>query len=230
MTKHAVKATPHFTIGDKNVEVAAALQKGLDVDGRFVLAEGVPKVSLKGATLMLGIALAYSPPGRAAEDGAFRIVNIVPGEYRIATSGLPPGLYVKEIRYNGGRVEGTVTLNGSAMAQQFVVELGDRPAAVTGIVKQGDDPADGAWVILEKWPSQAGNYWNRRPVAADENGKFQFTGLAPGEYRVIAVAREDRMRLEEPGVWERLVSGGQKVTLDAGGFQNLTLAPAGPGR
>ncbi len=219
-----------FTIGDKNVEVAASLQKGLDVDGKFVLAEGVPKASVRGATLMLGIALAYSPPGRAAEDGAFRIVNIVPAEYRISTTGLPAGLYVKEIRYNGSRVESTVTLNGSALAQQIVVELADRPAAVTGVVKQGDNPADGAWVVLEKWPSQTGNYWNRRPVAADENGKFQFTGLAPGEYRVFAVAREDRMRLEEPGAWERFVSAGRKITLDAGGFQNLTLAPAGPGR
>jgi hypothetical protein len=214
----------------KNVEISAAFDKGLNIDGKFVLSEGAPKVPLNRAVLGLSRALAYSPPGYAADDGAFRIVNIIPGEYRITVGNVPPGLYVKEIRYNGARVQDSLTLNASALAQSIVVELSDKPASVTGAVKQGDRTVEKAWVVLQKWPLQPNVYWNRRPVAAGEDGKFQFTGLAPGEYRIFAVLADDRPRLEEPGIWERLLSAGQKLALGAGGFENLTLAPADPGR
>jgi hypothetical protein len=219
-----------IVVTQKDVEVTGAFEKGLVIDGKFVLSEGVPKMPLKGAVIAFGRALTYSPSGRAGDDGTFRIVNIAPGDSRIVVGNVPPGLYVKGIRYNGGRVQDSVTLNGSALAQSVVIELSDKPASITGAVKQGDRAVEKAWVVLQKWPMPLDAPWTRRPTAAGEDGNFQFTGLAPGEYHIFAISPEDRLRLEEPGMWERLASAGQKISLGPAGFENVSLTPADPGR
>src|SRR4030095_1319590 len=53
-------------------------------------------VSLGDSTSFLGAAQAQSqPPG---SDGTFKVDNVLPGDYRVNVTGMPPGYYLKSVR------------------------------------------------------------------------------------------------------------------------------------
>jgi len=81
-----------------------------------------------------------------------------------------------------------------------------------------------AQAVLVKWPlSNEDVFLSLRSTAADDDGKFQFAGLAPGEYRILAVVPESVEKLDEPHVLEQLLSRADRVTLTAGVTENLAL-------
>ncbi len=66
-------------------------------------------------------------------------------------------------------------------------ELGSDPGSLHGAVTVDQNPAVGAMVFLEPWDGEqhkrAGDV---RTARSDVHGRYQFHGLAPGEYRVMA--------------------------------------------
>jgi hypothetical protein len=85
--------------------------------------------------------------------------------------------------------------------------------------------------VLLKWPvSIEDAFLSAKTTEADEGGKFHFAGLAPGEYRILAVMPETAELLDEPHELERLLSGAETVTLSASVTQNQTLRVTDPGR
>jgi hypothetical protein len=59
---------------------------------------------------------------------------------------------------------------------------------------------------------------SERP-AGDDQGRFQISGLAPGEYRVIALTRN----IMNTQVSNRLLMRAEKVILERGGSQSVSL-------
>jgi hypothetical protein len=57
---------------------------------------------------------------------------------------------------------------------------------------------------------------------ADDQGRFQIGGLAPGDYRVFALTEDLRRRLgtEE---FARLLNRAEKVTVERGSSQSVSL-------
>jgi hypothetical protein len=151
---------------------------------------------------------------------------------RIVVSDLPANFDVKEIRYNAGAVtDNLVALNANAPVHVLEIVIDDKPARIDGAVADGDKPVARALVILLKWPVSIEDVFpSVRSTAADEDGRFQFAGLAPGEYRLLAVAQERAENLDEPHVLEQLLSAANRITLTAGATQNQTLRVTDPGR
>lgn len=69
-----------------------------------------------------------------------------------------------------------------------------------------------------------------RHIAADVDGKFQITGIVPGEYRLFAVAAKDRAQAEQPAPWQRLVSRAEKLALARGASRDLVIQVSDPAR
>jgi hypothetical protein len=67
-----------------------------------------------------------------------------------------------------------------------------------------------------------------KAMTGGDDGSFRFAGLAPGEYRILAVPLETKDKLDEPGVLERLFVGALKITLDRGDSQNVQVKPVDP--
>ena len=93
-----------------------------------------------------------------------------------------------------------------------------------GVVTERDNPVPNPYLILAKWPLPGGDspYYPQR-IAGDEKGRFQFTGLAPGEYRIVAVRSRQEDDDREPGALERALAVARKIELGPSGSEDVTI-------
>ena len=207
------RASLPFVIEDKNIEVKSVLARGVDIDLRIVPDEGSRKADWSGVRLLLhprGRA-PYLPeiPGSPDREGRLRLVNVEARDYDLRFSDLPPGFYISEVRYNGAVMPfSTLTVNGSAMAHRIEVAVDDKPAAVAGETRPGSR------VVLARWPINTPDPRScLLTTDAGEDGKYQFSNLAPVEYRLFAIAAEAVPQLERPGVLDRMLLSARRLTL-----------------
>jgi hypothetical protein len=139
--------------------------------------------------------------------------------------GLPAKYYVKEIRYNG-RVAEEGFINATADAQMEIV-IDDKAAGVTGSVVSGDTLVEDGLVAAMRWPLPAAEDFNdtqfESGVVRIRQGKFQFMGLAPGDYRIAAVPLSERSRLRDWNGLNQLLGGVETTRLGPSEARTLTL-------
>jgi hypothetical protein len=221
-------ASVAFSIIKENLEITAPLTPGVTVDAAFVPAEGAKppdfaklKISLNSVDHVGFPADPMNVPADA--DGKVRLEYVRALGHRVFLSGLGPGSYVKEMRYNGIPVSGDIVpLDIAASTHSLVIVIDDKPGAILGAVTSRDKPVPQAFVIARKWPPNGGqNMFDWARARGDDNGNFQMTGLGPGEYRIIA------LRSMTPDITfatvEQALAAGKKVEIGHGGFQNMKL-------
>jgi hypothetical protein len=213
-TKVAPRATVSvpITITSKNVETVAALSRGIAVEGKVVMEDGATAPEFGKITIGLdpvwGVRFADSMnPLKPGEKGEFRAANVAETEHRVMINGVPATHYVKEIRYNGIAVrDGIVPLDQPAMGHALTIVLDDKPASITGTT------TGGATVLVYRWPPPANQVL--LPVGrgtADEQGRFQVGGLAPGEYRAVALLTTEDEYSRQPQSLERALEAAKKI-------------------
>jgi hypothetical protein len=232
-------ATQQVEVKDKPVQVTMEMSKGVSLSGQVIPAEGAKLAGLdkllvvNASTMFAGISLgiANQPPDAS---GRFVLINLTPGRIQI----LPyltnrTGYYVQSIRFNGQVIPNGVfdLLPGSSGTIEVVVD--DKPASITASLMDGDKPYQDkfAAVGLLKWPATSTGSgfpllnqvtWSNG-VNPEGSSVVQVTGVAPGEYRAFALRRDDRPKLQDPGVLERVATRSEKVVLEGGGSQSITL-------
>ena len=217
-----------FSIVNENIEVTAALTPGVTVDGVFLAAEGAKlpdltktKVSLFASDLVgtMGSSLPVSP----APDGKFRIEGVPLVDQMVWISGLGPGNYVKEIRYNGVRVGADiVALESGDPTRTLAIVIDDKPGVIAGAVMSGDKPVSRPFVIARRWPPSIGSSrFGLATARGDDAGRFRIAGLAPGEYHLIALRSIDQPPSET--ALEPALSAAKKIEVGPNGLQNVTL-------
>ena len=132
-------------------------------------------------------------PRRAAEDRPkLDSVRPPPGRWEFALDPLP-ALYASGFQTNGipvpGRADGwneDMIVSGVGVnTVKFV--LSNSPGSVHGAVTLGTQQALGAPVFLEYSEIEpARRFKEPFVVRTDTRGQYQFSGLAPGEYRLLA--------------------------------------------
>ncbi len=223
-----ISGTAELFVTGANQEAQVALTRGLDVSGRVSVADGVmfPKIPVGAMVQLRSLdeSLLDNTLGKLEADGRFQIPNASPGRHVVSIGNLPRGYYAQEVRYNGAPVRGPLELNSGSVTQNLEIVLDNQPAALTGAVAEPDGEAA---VTLVRWPS-ADVFANAKTTTAKPDGSFQFTNLAPGEYRAVAVSWQDRAQVERPGVLERLLANAPTITLARGASQTvrLDLTPA----
>jgi hypothetical protein len=216
-----------FTIVDENLSISVPLSRGVDLDGKVLVPDGKTKPDLRGTKVLLSPTYRHvqNDPGIPDATGHFVIHKVLAREFELKVSGLPTTHYVKEVRYNGRRLaEDAFTVDEHAPAQLLELILGEDPATVGGTVTEDGKPVSRAYVVLARWPPN-----NREPFSSvsgtrtDERGRFQFAGLAGGDYRVLAVPGDDKAALERPNMLGRLLGDAEKLSLGARQYQNVSL-------
>lgn len=212
-------------VARKNLEIALTMSPGVEIRGQVLAAESAqlpprePVISVKPV-----IGANFGVTATPDTSGKFSVKNLEGGLHRVSVQGLSGKYYVKEIRYDGHVLEdGSITPSSGSLLE---IVIDDKAATLTGTVAGLDKPGSRAVIITAKWPplrDQNGTFLiTSGDVTEDRQGRFQIGGLAPGEYRVVALSPGG-------GAWQnmnlvmRLLSVGQAVTLDRGGLQEVSI-------
>ena len=224
-----VRGSARFTIATEDIEIAVPVSLGVDVEGKILPAEGSQSPDFSRIQLHL------SPvgwPGYVDErtnpidgEGRFRIPNVAVREQQLFLSGLSPSHYLKEIRYNGHTVRGDVlTMDSYAGEHSLEIIVNDKPASVSGSVTDGDKPVDRPFVVLTRWPlNPADPYQSLTTAVGEADGKFRLVGLAPGEYRIVAVLGAARESIQKRGQLDRALRRAEKLILAPRDVQVLNV-------
>jgi hypothetical protein len=142
-----------------------------------------------------------------AADGTFRLVNIVPGEYRVEFGGFPvftsPGpnnsagtqyigtmqtgnAYIKDAQLDGADAFNVPLRFSGSVNNGLDVVLAFGSGRVEGTVTDGrSQPVTAGRVVAipDRLRFRTDLY---RPQAIDPSGKFTFPSLPPGDYKIFA--------------------------------------------
>ncbi|MCU1236883.1 MAG: hypothetical protein JWP63_4850 [Candidatus Solibacter sp.] len=224
-------ASVPIAITSRNLEVTAGLSRGIAMDARFVLEDGAAQIDFTRARLlldplgMLRFADTFGPKF-ADEKGQLRVEGLPEVEHRVNVTGVGPTHYAKEIRFNGNLLrDGIAPLDIPAVAHSLTIVLDDKAATISGAVMNGDKAVPNAMVLLAKWPAPANQAFVPARIIADGNGRYQFTGLAPGEYRVLAVPNGIDEQQRPAGSLERAMAASSKIELSAREMRTIDLTP-----
>ncbi len=224
LNQDRAKEILYFEVGDRNLRLTASLSKGADIEGTVAFADDARPVALESATIGIHTVKAYSEYDSSKPDsqGTFRFANLSPGAWRVEVSGIGSSHYVREIRHNGAPCfDNVCAVTGPGTLE---ILLDDKPATLDGFVAEGDRPASKPHVVILR-SSTSSDASASLPVeiTGDQHGRFHFGGLAPGEYRMLAVAEKDAAHLDKPGALERLWANSEKIVLERATAQNIRL-------
>jgi len=220
-----------FEASNQDLNVTVPLHAPSTVSGRVQI-EGNSNIDL--LKVSVGI---RTPPSRlfsspVTANGQFRIDDVIDGDYELSLSlpsPLPAGLenaYVKSIRVNNSdALNNPIRIDGAQTITGLVVVVGLAGGGVEGrVVNARQEVMDRATVVLLPQgppPFRTDRY---RTMTTEKSGLFQFRGLPPGEYRILAWEDVD------PGAWfnpkflaafERYATA---ITLEEGRAQKLDVS------
>jgi len=218
-------------------DVVLNLTTGVTVPGRFVAEEllsVLPNfqqfrlVFSAGNPQATGVQLPTVLPGAA--DGTFQVQGLREGEYRVVMvstdRGNPvrntSGFYAKSIRYGGEDIlTKPFKFDGSGTGT-FDVELRAGTAQLSGTVTEGlSQPVPGIQVALI--PAQRYRTDLYRPALTDQNGKFSFADVVPGEYQLFSWEALDASEVFNPDFLTRYEAQGLNVHVAEFSAQSVSV-------
>jgi len=171
-----------------NVEsVTLVLGRGVRVSGRVLTAGGT--VHFERLFISLISREDEFPGGwaRVNKDGSFDLLDVPEGNFTFNLNGLEEDWYVKSARMGQDNIldDGLLIERGQARNTIQVV-LSNSSAELDGSVNEDGHALIGARVHLTPDPETAYNRIRMRSTTTDQNGRFTFSGIAPGRYKVLA--------------------------------------------
>jgi hypothetical protein len=229
----------------QNVEVP--LQTGFNLSGRLTIERAAPRP--EPAVASLRVALRTDPllPGAATyavavqADGSFTIPSgILPGDYRVLVnpiliSATPPdgtaptvapvltNLYVKSIRMGDLDVLNDRLHLESQPQETLAIVIGSNPGTISGrVVDEGRMPVPGSTIVLVH-DSGLRYRVNEKTTSSDSSGRFEFTNVPPGNYKLFAFESIERGAWQDPERMRSFESRGVSSRLEEGGKTSIDV-------
>jgi uncharacterized protein (DUF2141 family) len=219
--------------GQSQPEVVLSMQQGLTVSGRIAFdgRTSTPAASrlqvqlvpvLSGAQVSLA-----SAPARVADSGRFTIAGVAAGRYRLQATIDGPSSWMLASSMVSGRDALDVPIDVRQSLDGAVVTFSDRPAELSGVVRDGAGRAVNADTVI-LFPADR-SLWTPgsrriRALQSAVDGTFQFRRLPAGDYYVAAVNDADEGEWYDPVVLDRLaVSTAIKTTIAEGERKTLDV-------
>jgi protocatechuate 3,4-dioxygenase beta subunit len=221
-------------VGSSPVEdLALPVSPGTELSGR-VTAEDGSQIQLASLHVVLSTRdnpfFGGSTAGPVSEDGSFTVPFIAGDQMDVKLRGLPPGLYVKLVRYG----QEDVLANGLNLSQtateKLEIVVSSDAAKLQGVVlNQRQQPVGGATVVIAPGDERSACLDFRRTVTTDASGRYAIDSLPPGKYRLFAFEDLEQGAGEAPEYLEAFDRYAEGVDLDpkATAVKQLLLIEAG---
>ncbi|MDP9206667.1 MAG: carboxypeptidase-like regulatory domain-containing protein [Gemmatimonadota bacterium] len=215
------------TVTDQDLDgITVPLGPGIDINGTIRIEAGpqttqgiTAGTSALSPRFRIGLQMMDGNFGgqnvQTGDDGTFEIHGLVPGKFRVNVAGQPGGSYVKYIHFGGLDVTHDDLDLTSGSGGALEVLFSPKAADLSGFARnENGDAVPNASVTL--WtPGRTANSAPDAPRVAntDQNGSFQLSNLAPGEYRIAAWEDIEPGLAQNPEFRALFESKAAKVTL-----------------
>jgi protocatechuate 3,4-dioxygenase beta subunit len=182
-------AVPLDVNGGETLETTIPLSPAIDLPGSLRI-EGEP-VEKRPPQVRLTPedqqGLFSSPPAvDVGPDGKFVLKGVLPGVWDISVTQIPKGGYVKSMMLGKRDVLTKEMVIGPGIEGPLQIVISTRGASVSGEVENAS-ATNPAYVLLAPQGDHAGVFTFFRSTMTDSQGKFKFTGLHPGSYRLYGL-------------------------------------------
>jgi hypothetical protein len=196
--------------------VQLAIAPGMNVQGQVVWD---PKPSLEKDALTVSAtgadsSLVFGTRTRVGPNGAFYLGNLSEGLYRLAISGQTADCYLKSIRYAGMEAADDEfnVIRGTQATLELTISA--KGARVQGAVRDEDGvAAAGVWVALVPDEAHRTEFHLFKQRTTDQYGRFEFRGIAPGDYKLFSWEQVEANAWEDPEFLKPFEAKGTSVSL-----------------
>src|SRR5919201_3672435 len=203
-------ASAEVTVSGEDVTAVQLVgSKPIVASGRLVV-DPAAAASLRPSSVRLMTqpiamdSMMFNPAGPSTvnDDLTFEL-KTRPGKMRVALAGMQmPGWTIRAVRYHGEDVtDSGIEFRSSENVSDIEVELTNRTSDVSGLVTNGRGDAVRDYTVIafaqdrERWNIPNRYVRNARP---DQDGRFKLTGLAPGDYYIVAFDSVDGNEWMDP--------------------------------
>jgi hypothetical protein len=206
-----------FTVANRDVSLGElSLRRPLQLRGKVTIADG-PADGLLPAGVRVQVRTLSRPSpfagegtgGHLSSQGEFLIDNVFADDYHLRVLSLPRGFYVKSVTQEGRDVMRGAIRPGHDLA---IALASDGPVVNVETVDSEERPVGDAEVILI--PRDQGPGAIAR-AHANEHGRAQFeSGIAPGEYSIVALTGLVEGQDQNPGFLRDQLTRASTLVLD----------------
>ncbi len=160
--------------------------------------------------------------GRWWAPPATEIQNVDPGVYKVEINTFGPW-WVKSVQCgNLDLLHDDLTVAAGVQPSSIEVTLRDDAATVGGTVAQSSQREQATILLVQQHGTR-----NLVKAVTTSNGRFQFAGVAPGNYALLAFDNVDQLEYANPDVLNPYLSAAAHISLEPRGTAsvNLTLSP-----
>ncbi len=221
-----VAMTQPVTVTNADVnDVALNPPASFSVKGMITI-DGTPPANMPTLGVALRTSDGYQERNTQATAGtAFQIDYVFPGKHTIVLPSMPQ-IYVKSVLYGSQDVSSGVIPDvepGGSLA----ITVGTDPGEIDGTVQAGSlEPGTPVLVVAIPDDAHAQRTDLMRVTNGPAEGTFTLQGLAPGDYKVFALATQDYEDIHNRELLKLLDGNAAAVTVHASGHEQASVLPA----
>ncbi len=189
---------------------AVSLKGKLQIEGTDAPARNTFRVQLTQPERRGG-----APPANVAADGSFTLPQVLPGEWEIDVP-VQRGAFLKSLMLGNRDIRFTRVEIAPDSDETISIVVSTKTGQVHGVVEANEGDSKRAGILL----APVGPFHNLARFyygsPADDDGKFEVKGIAPGKYKIFALEKLAAMNFATPEAGDRLDSLGQEIEIAEG--------------
>jgi hypothetical protein len=184
------------------------------------------KAAAPGVPLVVSLeqdeqAFSMHPTAEVQPDGSFELKNVGVDSYWVNVTGPAPDAYLKSARYGSFDALGNFRVNAGSDATLELMGSA-RGAHIQGVVMNADPvPVSAVWVTLI--PEDSNQKRLFQSVRSSANGKYEFRGVAPGNYLLFSWDNIEEHEWDDPEFLKPFKSQGVSMRVTEGETKTADL-------